>query len=333
MIFYIVRRLLYTILVLIVASMVTFVLIQLPPGDYLTTYANELQNATGQILDQTVLNSLRHEYGLDQPIYVQYAKWVRNMFHGDFGRSFTYNKPVIDLIGERIGLTVVISLLTLLFTYVIAIPIGVYSATHQYSVGDHIFTIIGFAGLATPNFILGLILIYLFNKYFGVSVGGLFSIHYATQPWSVGKVLDLLKHLPVPIIVVGTAGTAGIIRVMRGTLLDELRKQYVVTARAKGVTEQRLLFRYPVRVALNPIVSTIGWLLPQIVSGATITAVVLGLPTVGPMLLKSLLNQDMYLAGSLVLFLTFLTLIGSLISDMLLLAIDPRIRFEQRVRA
>jgi len=222
-----------------------------------------------------------------------------------------------------------ISLFTLIFTYAVAIPIGIYSATHQYSVGDYTFTVIGFAGLATPNFLLALILMFLFYKYFGLSVGGLFSPQYLTATWSVDKFIDMLKHLPIPIIVIGTAGTAWIIRVMRGCLLDELRKQYVITARAKGVAERTLLFKYPVRIAINPIISTIGWTLPGIISGETITAIVLSLPTTGPLLFQALLNQDMYLAGSTVMFLTFLTVIGTLISDILLVWMDPRIRYER----
>ena len=253
------------------------------------------------------------------------------MLHGDFGKSFQWNMPVSELIGERLMLTVTISILTLLFTYVVAIPIGIYSATHQYSIGDYSFTIFGFAGLATPNFLLALILMFVFYKYFGLSAGGLFSIEYALAPWSVGKVIDMLKHLPIPIIVIGTAGTAELIRIMRGCLLDELRKQYVITARAKGVSERRLLFKYPVRIAINPIVSTIGWTLPTIVSGTTITAIVLSLPTTGPLLFRALISQDMYLAGSTIMFLTFLTVIGTLISDILLVWVDPRIRYERAV--
>lgn len=251
------------------------------------------------------------------------------MLHGDFGRSFQWNEPVSKLIAARLPLTIVISLFTLIFTYVVAIPIGIYSATHQYSIGDYIFTVVGFIGLATPNFLLALVLMFIFYKYFGLSAGGLFSPHYQLAPWSVAKVIDMLKHLPIPVIVIGTAGTAGLIRVMRGCLLDELRKQYVITARAKGVAERVLLFKYPVRVAINPVISTIGWELPGIVSGETITAIVLSLPTTGPLLFRALMAQDMYLAGSTVMFLTSLTVIGTLLSDILLAWIDPRIRYEK----
>jgi len=251
------------------------------------------------------------------------------MFRGDFGRSVQWSKSVISLVGERLLLTIVISLGATLFTYVVAISVGIYSATHQYSLFDYSVTIVGFVGLATPNFLLALVLMIVFNNAFGISIGGLFSPEYSTAPWSLGKVWDMIKHLPVPIIVLGTAGTAGVIRVMRGMLLDELRKQYVITARTKGLSEPRLLFRYPVRLALNPIVSTVGWVLPAIVSGDTITALVLSLPTVGPLLFRALLTEDMYLAGTIVMFLCFLTIIGMFVSDMILAAIDPRIRFEK----
>jgi len=328
MLSYIIRRFLYMIIILWVVSIVTFIIIQLPPGDYLTTYIQHLR-ATGKQVEREEVRSLERQYGLDLPVYAQYFKWMWNMLHGDFGRSFQWNEPVSKLIGERLPLTVAISIFTLLFTYVVAIPIGIYSATHQYSIADYSFTVGGFAGLATPNFLLALILMFVFYKYFGLSAGGLFSPAYQLAPWSVAKFLDMLKHLPIPIIVIGTAGIASLIRVMRGCLLDELRRQYVITARAKGVSERRLLFKYPVRVAINPIVSTIGWVLPAIVSGETITAIVLSLPTTGPLLFAALRAQDMYLAGSTIMFLTVLTLIGTLLSDFLLVWIDPRIRYEK----
>jgi len=330
MLFYIFRRFLYMVVILLVVSVVAFIIIQLPLGDYLTSYLMKLQ-ATGQTANKAEIASLKKQYGLDLPIYQQYFRWMWKMFHGNFGKSFQWNKPVTDLIGERLPLTIMISLFTLVFTYAVAIPIGIYSATHQYSVGDYAFTVIGFAGLATPNFLLALILMFMFYKYFGLSVGGLFSREYMEAAWSFGKFVDMLKHLPIPIIVIGTAGTAGLIRVMRGCLLDELRKQYVITARAKGVEERKLLFKYPVRVAINPIISTIGWTLPGIVSGETITAIVLGLPTTGPLLFNALMSQDMYLAGSTVMFLSALTVIGTFISDILLVWIDPRIRYERKI--
>ncbi len=328
MLAYIIRRIIYMFLTLFVVSITAFVVIQLPPGDWLTSHIAQLE-VTGQKIGADQIASLKKQYGLDLPIYFQYFKWMWRMFHGNLGNSFSYNKPVVDLIAERLPLTIMISLFSLAFTYIIAIPVGIYSATHQYSVGDYSFTIAGFIGLAVPNFLFALILMFFFYKYFGLSVGGLWSSQYMGEPWSIGKFIDMLKHLPIPIIVIGTAGTAGLIRVMRGCLLDELKKQYVITARAKGIVERDLLFKYPVRVAINPIISTIGWTLPAIVSGGTITAIVLGLPTIGPLLFQALMSQDMYLAGSSVMFLTFLTVIGTLISDILLVWIDPRIQFEK----
>jgi peptide/nickel transport system permease protein len=329
MLTFIMNRVVLMIPTLIVISIVSFVLIQLPPGDYLTAYIAQL-SSTGETVDEALIESLKKRYGLDQPIYVQYAKWVWGFMRGDFGQSFEWNKPVRELIGERLALTILISFATLAFTWIVAIPIGIYSATHQYSIGDYGFTFVGFIGLATPNFLLALILMFFAYRYFGTSIGGLFSPQYIEAQWSWGKVVDLLKHLWIPIIVVGTAGTAGMIRVMRGNLLDELRKQYVVTARSRGVNETKLLFKYPVRVALNPIISSVAWLLPQLISGATITSVVLSLPTTGPLLLRSLMSQDMYLAGTFVMFLAFLTVIGTLVSDILLAWVDPRIRFGKR---
>jgi len=328
MLSYIIRRFLYMIVILLVVSVVAFIIIQLPPGDFLTSYIAQLE-AKGTDVNEELVIALRKQYGLDLPMYLRYFKWMWGMFHGDFGMSFSWGKPVSELIGERLVLTVTISLFSLVFTYLMAIPIGIYSATHQYSIGDYIFTVVGFAGLATPNFLLALILMFLFHKYFDLSIGGLFSPQYLMAPWSMDKFVDMLKHLPVPIVVIGTAGTAWLIRVMRGCLLDELRKQYVITARAKGVAERILLFKYPVRVAINPIISTIGWTLPGIVSGETITSIVLNLPTTGPLLFGALISQDMYLAGSIVMFLGFLTVIGTLISDILLVWIDPRIRYEK----
>lgn len=330
MLFYVIRRFVYMVIILLVVSVVAFIIIQLPPGDYVTSLIMELQTS-GQAVAEAEIAALKKQYGMDLPIYLQYFKWMWKMLHGDFGRSFGWNRPVSELLAERLPLTIMISLSTLIFAYAVAIPIGIYSAIRQYSLSDYIFTVIGFAGLAIPNFLLALILMFLFYKYFGLSMGGLFSREYMTAAWSVGKFIDMLKHLPIPVIVIGTAGTAGLIRVMRGCLLDELRKQYVITARAKGVRERTLLFKYPVRVAINPIISTIGWILPRIVSGETITAIVLSLPTTGPLLFQALLTQDMYLAGSTVMFLASLTVIGTFISDLLLVWIDPRIRYEKRV--
>ena len=324
---YLARRCGYMIVSLWIMSILAFIVIQLPPGDWLTHHIQQLQ-LTGGTGDEALAATLRKQYGLDQPLHRQYLKWVGGFVHGDFGMSFSWQKTVTEVIGERLALTVIISLSTLLFTYVVAIPIGIYSATHQYSFGDYTFTVMGFAGLAIPNFMLALIIMYMLFKYFGLSVGGLFSPEFIDAPWSMARVGNLLTHIWAPLIVVGTAGTAELIRVMRAVLLDELRKQYVITARSKGLAERRLLFRYPVRLALNPIVSTVGWQLPRIVSGATITAVVLALPTIGPLLLGALMEQDMFLAGTMVLFLGSLTLIGTFLSDILLVIVDPRIRFE-----
>ena len=314
---------------LLLISAVSFVIIQLPPSDYLNTYAANLE-ASGDLVDAATLEALKAQYGLDDPFHVQYLKWVSGFVRGDFGHSFELRRPVGELIGDRLMLTVVLSLSTLLFTWVVAVPVGIYSATAQYSLSDYAVTFLGFVGLAVPNFLLALILMFFGYRYLDISVGGLFSMEFIDAPWSFARVLDLVSHLWIPIIVVGTAGTAGLIRVMRANLLDELRKQYVITARSRGLAETRLLFKYPVRLALNPIVSSVGWLLPELISGAEITAVVLSLPTTGPLLLRALLSQDMYLAGTFVMFLAALTVIGTLVSDVLLAIIDPRIRFGRR---
>ena len=326
---YVIRRFIYMLVTLLVVSITAFIIIQLPPGDYLSTIIVELEMG-GTPMNQAQIASLEKQYGLDLPIYAQYFKWMWNMFHGDFGRSFEWELPVSKLLVERLPLTAAISLLSTLFVYIVSIPIGIYSATHQYSVGDYTFTAGGFAGLAIPNFLLALILMFIFYKYFGVSPGSLFSSQYQLAPWSMGKFVDLLRHLPIPVIVVGTAGTAGLIRVLRSCLLDELCKQYVITARTKGVSERTLLFKYPVRIAVNPIISTVGGMLPGLIGGSVIVSIVLNLPTTGPLLFKALLSQDMFLAGSTIMFLTFLTVIGTLISDILLVCVDPRIRYEKK---
>ena len=328
---YIAKRLLYMAFTIWMLSIVVFIIIQLPPGDFLTSYIAAIQ-AQGTAVDPSAAEALRVQYGLDGSLVEQYIKWFTRFLQGDMGRSFAWQwRPVTDLLRERLPYSIMLSLFTLVFTYVVAVPIGIYAATHQYSLGDYVFSVIGFIGLATPNFMLALILMYAFFRYFGISVGGLFSPDFVGAPWSLAKLWDLFKHLWIPIIVIGMSGTAGLIRVMRGTLLDELSKQYVITARAKGVPEGTLLFRYPVRVALNPIVSTIGWQLPRIVSGETITAIVLALPTTGPLLFNALLSQDMFMSGSIVMLLGILTLVGTLLSDILLVIVDPRIRFERKV--
>lgn len=324
---FIVRRLLYMIPTLIVISIISFILIQLPPGDYLTSYMATLAQS-GDAVDQALLASLRRQYGLDQPTYVQYFKWVAGMFKGNFGYSFEWNRPVSQLLGERLALTMVVSIASLLFAWAVALPIGIYSAVKQYSFFDYSFTFFGFLGLAIPNFMLALVLMYFSNQYFGTSVGGLFSSEYQNAPWSFAKFIDFLKHLWIPMIIVGSSGAAGLIRITRANLLDELRRPYVETARAKGLRESVLVLRYPVRLALNPFISTVGFIFPQIISGETITSVVLSLPTTGPLLLRALLSQDMYLAGSFVLFLAMLTVVGVLVSDILLAWLDPRIRYD-----
>jgi len=307
-------------------SIISFIIIQLPPGDYLSAYIAQLR-MSGQELNEAQIASLIKQYGLDLPVYQQYFKWMWNILHGDFGRSFQWNRPVSDLLGERLPLTMAISLFSFALTYLIAIPIGIYSATHQYSLFDYFFTVLGFIGLAIPNFLFAMILVYLFYRFFNISPLGLFSPAFVDAPWSWAKFIDMINHMWVPIIAIGTAGTAGIIRTMRGCLLDELNKPYVITARAKGLPERELFFKYPVRLAVNPIISTIGWILPGIFSGETITAITLMLPTVGPLLHEALMTQDMYLAGSIVLILSFLTVLGTFVSDILLALVDPRIRY------
>lgn len=329
MLFYVIRRLLYMVIILFLLSVVAFVIIQLPPGDYVTAYVAEMQSMRGERLGEEEIIALRKIYGVDRPMYVQYSKWLWKLSHGNFGMSLQLQRPVIDLIAERLPLTVLICILATIFTYAVGMPIGIYSAIRQYSIGDYFSTVFGFIGLAVPNFLLALILMFLFYKYFGFSIGGLFSLRYMDASWSAGKFIDMLKHLLIPVIVIGTPGAAALIRTMRGCLLDELRKQYVITARAKGLEERTLLFKYPVRVAINPIISTIGWTLPWLISGGTITSIVLGLPTMGPLLFEALLKQDMELAGSILMILSFLTVIGTFISDILLVLLDPRIRYEK----
>lgn len=324
---YVWQRFLYMIVLSLVLSVVVFAIIQLPPGDYLTTYITRLMIEGRGEEDQAIIDSLRKQYGLDLPIHMQYLKWVWGLVRGDLGRSFFWDRPIKDLLGERLPLTIMISTSTLIFTYIIAIPIGVYSATHQYSIFDYVFTVIGFLGVGAPNFLLALILMFLLYELFGFSVGGIFSPEFRAAVWSWAKVMDMLKHLVVPLVIIGTSGTCGLIRVMRANLLDELRKPYVTTARAKGLTERKLLTKYPMRVAINPILSTIGWALPGIFSGSAIVSMVLLLPTVGPLLLEALRSQDFYVAGSILMILTLLTMIGTFISDILLAWADPRVRF------
>ncbi len=325
---YIVRRLLFMLLTIFLVSVVSFFLIQLPPGDFLSSYLLQLE-ATGGQTNQAEIDSLRRSYGLDQSAVTQYWIWITNIVtKGDFGRSFQWEQPVSELLWERLGLTVALGVATLIFTYLLAIPIGIYSALRKYSVGDFIITTLSYIGLALPGFILAFGVLYV-SHLMGNSVGGLNSPEFLNQPMSWAKFIDTLEHAWIAVFVLGVAGVAGLTRVMRGMLLDELAQQYVVTARAKGVSETRLVFKYPVRLALNPVVSTMGWQLAAIISGAPIVELVLNLPTTGPLLLRALLGQDMYLAGSFLLLLSVLTVIGTFVSDILLAALDPRIRMEK----
>lgn len=328
---YFIRRFAVMGLTLAVISALVFIIIQLPPGDYLTTYIEDLK-AQGEIVDPKKIEFLRSQYGLDKPLTTQYVVWVIGMLQGDFGYSFEYNLPVADVVGDRMWLSMVLNFSTVLFVYLMSFPIGVYSATHQYSWGDHGLTFLGFIGLATPNFLLALILLYFANVWFGTSIGGLMEPEYIDQPWTWGKTMSVLEHLWVPVVVIGTSGTAGMIRRLRANLLDELQKQYVVTGRAKGLGEMRLLIKYPLRMAINPFIADIGSLLPQVVSGSVIVSAVMSLPTTGPMLLSALQSQDMYLAGSFLMFLAVLTVIGMFVSDVLLAMLDPRIRLDGGVR-
>ena len=325
---YIVRRLFLMIPTILAISAIVFVIIQLPPGDYFTTVINEIQSR-GESVDKAKLEFLKSQYGFDKPLYVQYFHWVGGMLEGDFGYSFEHDQPVTDVVGDRLLLTFIVSLTTIIFTWAIAFPIGVYSAVRQYSVGDYSLTFIGFIGLATPNFLLALILQYFAHIWFDVSIGGLMDPIYVDQPWTWEKSLSVMQHIWIPVLVIGTAGTASMIRRLRANLLDELSKPYVITARAKGLPPLRALLKYPLRSALNPFVADIGNMLPQIVSGAAIVSVVLSLPTTGPMLLSALQSQDMYLAGSFLMFLAALTVMGTLISDLALAVLDPRIRLDK----
>ncbi|OHC74125.1 MAG: ABC transporter permease [Rhodospirillales bacterium RIFCSPLOWO2_12_FULL_58_28] len=327
MINYLARRILMMLMTLVVISVLVFIIIQLPPGDYLTSYIAELESQ-GEMVNKEKIEFLRHHYGLDRPMIEQYFIWAGGLMQGDLGYSFEYNLPVNKVIGDRLWLSMLLNFSTILFIYLVAFPIGVYSATHQYSWGDHSLTLIGFLGLATPNFLLALILLYLANVYFGTSIGGLMADEYMDKPWSVGKALSVLEHLWVPVLVIGASGTAGMIRRLRANLLDELQKQYVVTGRAKGLPNGKLLMKYPLRMALNPFIADIGNMLPQIVSGSVIVSMVMSLPTTGPMLLSALQSQDMYLAGSFLMFLALLTVVGMFLSDLLLTVLDPRIRLQ-----
>ena len=327
MLTYTIRRILIMVPTLLAISAIVFLIIQLPPGDYLETHISQLE-ADGQKIDLEKIEALRRQYGLDRPVYEQYGVWVWGLLQGDMGYSFAYQLPVNQVVGDRLWLSFLIAFTTILFTYAVSFPIGIYSAVRQYSLGDYAFSFLGFLGLATPNFLLALVLLYFANVYFGTSIGGLMDDVYIDQPWTWGKFLSVLEHLWVPVIVIGTSGTAGMIRRLRANLLDELQRQYVVTGRAKGLSPVKLLLKYPLRMALNPFIADIGNLLPQVVSGAAIVSIVLNLPTTGPMLIEALRAQDMYLAGSFLMFLALLTVIGVFLSDLLLAMLDPRIRLE-----
>jgi peptide/nickel transport system permease protein len=328
MILYIVQRLALLPLLMLIYSFVIFAIIQAPPGDFLSAYVATLASS-GSSISADQIAALRHQYGLDQPFVVQYFLWMQNLFHGDFGLSLEYQRPNADLIGEQIGLTIALALFSFVLTWAISVPAGIYSATHPRSLGDHVLTVVNYVGVATPNFMLALILMWVAFAYFDISVTGLYSPEFVDAPWSVARVLDLLGHIWLPALVLGIAGTARLSRIMRANLLDELNKPYVTTARAKGMKEWRLVLRYPVRLAFNPLVSTIGWYLPALFSGSLIVATVMNLPNIGPLLLRALINQDMYLAGGILLIYSFLTIVGTLLSDVLLTLIDPRIRVEK----
>lgn len=323
---YVLHRLLVMIPTVVAISVATFVIINLPPGDFLSAQISELQ-AQGEGVQTERIEYLRELYGLDRPLWERYLHWVWGMLHGDLGWSFEYDRPVTEVIGDRIFLTVVISLATVIFTWIVAFPIAIYSATHKYSWGDHGLTLLGFLGLATPNFLLALVMLYFANVWFGTTIGGLMEPQYLDQPMSWGKFVSVLQHLWIPVIIIGTSGTAAMIRRLRANLLDELQKPYYVTAKAKGLPPGRALVKYPLRMSLNPFIADIGNLLPDLISGSALVAVVLSLPTTGPVLVRALQSQDMYLAGSFLMLESFLVVIGVLISDLLLAWLDPRIRF------
>jgi peptide/nickel transport system permease protein len=325
---YLARRSLYMIFTVWVITLISFAVMQLPPGDFVTNLVNQMTVIGGRELTPEYEQQLRQLYGLNEPVHIQYFKWCANIFKGQFGYSFVYRKDAIELITQRMPMTFALSFFSFIFIWVTALPIGIYSAVKKYSIGDYFFTLVGFIGLAVPNFLLALICLFVFQKYFGQSMIGLFSQEFADAPWSWAKLVDMGKHSLIPIILIGLGGTAGLIRTMRANLLDELNKPYVETARAKGLSEIKLLMKYPVRHALNPFISTLGWTLPALVGGEVIVSIVLNLPTSGPVLYNSLLVQDMYVAAGFTLLLSILTVIGTFVSDVLLAVLDPRIRLQ-----
>jgi peptide/nickel transport system permease protein len=325
MLAYTIHRILIMVPTLLAISAIIFTIIQLPPGDYIETYIEQLRTDGGTV-DMQKIEQLRQLYGLDRPVWEQYLVWVWGLVQGNMGFSFEYGLPVNDVVGDRLWLSFIVSLSVIVFTYAVSFPIGVYSAVRQYSIGDYTFTFLGFLGLATPNFLLALVLLYFANVVFGTSIGGLMDEQFIDQPWTWAKVSSVLEHLWIPVVVIGTSGTAGMIRRLRANLLDELQRLYVTTARAKGLSSGRLLIKYPLRMAINPFIADIGSLLPQVVSSAAIVSIVMNLPTTGPMLIEALQSQDMYLAGSFLMFLAMLTVIGVFLSDLALAVLDPRIR-------
>lgn len=325
---YLLKRLGYMLLILLLVSIFSFIIIQLPPGDYVTAYISRIEREMGTV-DPEMIDNLRRAYGLDKPMWQQYFYWMANIFQGDFGESFEWKRPVLDLILDRLPVTLLLSILTTIVTYALAVPIGIFSARKQYSIRDYIFSIFGYIGLATPSFYVALVLMFYASKWFGLSVGGINSPEFMNTAFSWPKFWDMLAHLPIPVLVIGLQGIASTMRVMRSTLLDELKRPYVVAARARGLEESQMTYRYPVRVALNPIISSLGWMLPNIVSGMTVTGIVLNIPTIGTLLYNALLSQDMYLSGSCILILSALTVVGMFISDILLVMVDPRIRLDE----
>ena len=333
MLTFLVRRTMLATLSLFAISVITFAIVQMPPGDYADAYLERVYTRNLALMSmQTsaeIKAQVRRQWGLDRPIHIQYYTWMSKVLRGEFGHSFVHNRPIRDVLGERMLMTVILALTTVMFTWVMAIPIGIYSAVRQRSLEDYTFTFLGFVGLSVPDFMLALVMMYFAFVWFDFDVGGLFSREYQRAPWSLARVWDLMNHLLIPVIILGTSGTAGLIRILRANLLDELRKPYVVTARAKGLPEFKLILKYPVRVALNPLLSTVGYILPFLISGSVIVSVVLSLPTVGPILLQALLGEDIFMAGVIILFLGLLTILGTLISDLLLVLVDPRIRLEE----
>lgn len=322
---FILRRVLIMIPTLLVVSIMSFIIIELPPGDYIDAYVERITANMGTV-DSTEIEALRYRYGLDQPWVVRFWRWFSGVLQGDLGRSMQWNQPVTKLIGERLPWTLMVSVTSLLIVYIVSIPIGIYSATHQYSPGDYVATLLGFVGLATPNFLLALIFLWFYFLWTGRVAVGLFSDKYIDAAWSFARLVDLLSHIWLPAVLIGASGCAGLIRIMRANLLDELQKPYVMVARSKGLKEGRILFKYPLRIAMNPVVSTIGWTLPALINGELLVSMVLGLPTMAPLFVKALMSQDMFLAGSVVFILSSLTLIGTLLSDIALAWLDPRLR-------